>query len=814
MSSFTMYNQSKLTRSEWNSIEIPLPQKEVDILKTIQLGFKDVNIRNNTCKSLCSYLKIENSDEMDKYLFNEYFYPLLIIPSDLNVRKFNSKVNITKADKIRISKIKGDDIKHIVFEFILIDYVKNCVKSFNSKYNTYSIKKKHWYYYYYSVNELIKLRIEKINKYVLKIINDVLNYYKEHINLVDIVLNSDEIIENNLDLLKYEDLKLYDHQKRIFTVFKTNVNPKLVLYSAPTGTGKTLTPIGLSEKYKIIFVCAARHVGLALARSAINIHKKTAFAFGCNSSGDVKLHYFSAKEYEVNKRTGTIFRIDNTIGDKVEILICDVKSYLHAMNYMCAFNDPNNILTYWDEPTISLDYETHDLHQIIKKNWDENIIPNVVLSSATLPKEHEIQDVLANFKHKFENSEIETITSYDCKKTIPIVRSNGYNYVPHSYEDYDEVKNISRNCTENPSLLRYINFKEILNVLKIIESNPNFLKSNKYRIENIFESINDITIKHVKEHYLNVLQNIHSVMWGPLYLSWISDYRKKNEDYTPYITTHSSYTLKNGPTIYISNDVHKISAFCIQELNIPEKELNELMVKIDNNSKIVSEIQKLEKDLECIAESSLKTNNTNCGSNKKTSKIIQEKMSNDKNPQIRRIQENIDILKKSIQTMSLNNVHIPNRQTHISRWASNKNTEHAYTSDISEDIVESIMKLDVRNSWKLLLLLGIGVFTDHDNIEYTEIMKGLADSQKLYLIIADSDYIYGTNYQFCHGYIGKDLNISQEKIIQAMGRIGRNNIQHTYSIRFRDDRHIDVLFRSSDQNKIEVVNMNKLWGIT
>ena len=48
-----------------------------------------------------------------------------------------------------------------------------------------------------------------------------------------------------------------------------------------------------------------------------------------------------------------------------------------------------------------------------------------------------------------------------------------------------------------------------------------------------------------------------------------------------------------------------------------------------------------------------------------------------------------------------------------------------------------------------LLLMGIGVFI-HENKEYMDIMKKLAEEQKLYLIIASSDYIYGTNYQFCH----------------------------------------------------------------
>ena len=107
--------------------------------------------------------------------------------------------------------------------------------------------------------------------------------------------------------------------------------------------------------------------------------------------------------------------------------------------------------------------------------------------------------------------------------------------------------------------------------------------------------------------------------------------------------------------------------------------------------------------------------------------------------------------------------------------------------------------------------MGIGVFTNHKNKEYTEIMKRLAEQQKLYLIIASTDYIYGTNYQFCHGYIGKDLaGLSQEKIIQSMGRIGRNNIQQNFTVRFRNNTIIKKLFMK-ENDKIEVKNMCKLF---
>ena len=126
-------------------------------------------------------------------------------------------------------------------------------------------------------------------------------------------------------------------------------------------------------------------------------------------------------------------------------------------------------------------------------------------------------------------------------------------------------------------------------------------------------------------------------------------------------------------------------------------------------------------------------------------------------------------------------------------------------------MTELMQLSDIEPSWKVLLLMGIGVFTNHESIAYTEIMKKLAEQQKLYMIIASSDYIYGTNYQFCQSYIGKDLSgITQEKTIQAMGRVGRNKMQQSYSIRFRDDNLIRKLFLR-EENKPEVANMNRLF---
>ena len=68
--------------------------------------------------------------------------------------------------------------------------------------------------------------------------------------MLDVIKKSTELIEKNKLLLKYADMTLYEHQKELFTYSKLNES-KLVLYIAPTGTGKTMSPIGLSEGYLI-----------------------------------------------------------------------------------------------------------------------------------------------------------------------------------------------------------------------------------------------------------------------------------------------------------------------------------------------------------------------------------------------------------------------------------------------------------------------------------------------------------------------------------------------------------------------------------
>lgn len=883
--------QRKLSKSEWDSIEIPVSKNEQNILHLITNAYSDVNVRINKTDSIFTFLKIEYNAQIEEFLYIKFFsnkiktlvekynIPFIIIgdsskkkPSD-NIYYINdtSIVKLKSSDQIRLSRLNSDIIdtdQNSLYEFILYN---NLVQMVHQKHSN----NRNWILYYYTLNKLLLNNVEKINRFIKEIIQTFLNNYEADIDMLYIVKNSATIIEKNSNLLKYSDLTLYEHQKQIYAASKSS-KPKLILYIAPTGTGKTLTPLGLSEKYKIIFVCAARHVGLALARSAISINKRIAFAFGCSSAQDVRLHYFAAKEFTKDKRSGQIRKVDNSVGDKVEIIICDIRSYLPAMYYMSSFNSLENIMTYWDEPTITMDYEDHELHSIIKKNWSKNIIPNVVLSSATLPKMHELTQTIADFNNKFANASITNIVSHDCRKTIPLINNNGYVIMPHYvHENYEQILTLAAHCEDNLTLLRYFDLDEASKFIHYVQTNN--LCKIAAKFERNISSIDDIDMKSIKMFYLKVLKNIIPESWPAIFnyfklnrtkriktnntidpkgnvitrstsaaepssrpgapISRVSSVGansatdsntdEQNGSSAVYITTKDSYTLTDGPTIFIAGNLQKIAKFCIQQANIPAVVMKDITDKIEFNNQINNRIEEFERELEfeetklaaklegSSADNSKEAKNIQGKKDGKSkAKIANKLIDKTEDRKISQMREDIATLRTMVKNATLDDMFIPNKLAHLEKWAKGLSNSNAFTSDIDEETIVSIMLLnDVDDSWKILLLLGIGVFTDHKSITYTEIMKKLADQQKLYLIIADSDYIYGTNYQFCHGYLSKDLELTQEKIIQALGRIGRNNIQQEYSVRFRDDSHIETLFtRYASEEKPEVINMNRLFN--
>jgi hypothetical protein len=846
--------QRKLVKSEWESIEIPVSSQEKDILQMIKNGYHDVNIHTNSQQSLFSFVKIEQNQGTELLLFQKYFEAQLkeIIKkyggnsaelANLTFPGAGGKLKSLKSiDKLRIEnlELKINENKKQIFEYVLLDMIYNLLR------NVYKRKQK-YSFYLYTLLQLRKATIPGLNTHVIDVMDQIVNHVNSFTKTSEIITNAYEFIEKNPNLLKYEDKTLFLHQKQIYNICRPQPNefiPKLILYTAPTGTGKTLTPIGLSENYRIIFVCVARHIGLALAKSAITMEKKVAFAFGCDTASDIRLHYFSAVDYTRNKRSGGIGKVDNSVGTNVEIMICDVQSYLTAMHYMLAFNEAENIITYWDEPTITMDYQEHDLHSTIHSNWVNNKIPTLVLSCATLPTQDELLPVFHDFKSNFDNAEIHTITSYDCRKSISILDKAGYCALPHYlYEDYSDMIKCARYCESNKTLLRYFDLREIIKFIEYVNSQD--LVGTEYTIDTYFTgNVTNITMNKLKEYYLDLLFQIDEDDWNKLY-KYLQSVRtmkfETSKSSTIFkstsmesasrpgnklsrtasvsiptsssraqskpgstgvsITTADAYTLTDGPTIFLADDVDKIGKFYIQQTNIQASVFETILSRITKNAELIKKIEFLEGEI-----LSKETKNSNYDESKtvrESGRLCKESQEFDRQ---------ITKLRKEIKLVSLDAMYVPNTRPHQNIWSPDGEIhENAFVSNIDDVTSKEIMMLNISNHLKVLLLLGIGMFIEDPNKHYMEIMKRLAEEQKLFIIIASSDYIYGTNYQFCHGFIGKDLTkMTPQKTLQAMGRIGRNHIQQDYTIRFRDDEMITRLFQKPLVNT-EADNMCSLF---
>ena len=71
-----------------------------------------------------------------------------------------------------------------------------------------------------------------------------------------------------------------------------------------------------------------------------------------------------------------------------------------------------------------------------------------------------------------------------------------------------------------------------------------------------------------------------------------------------FVTTKDAYSLTDGPTIFISENVEKIASFCIQQANIPSVVMDDIIQKINYNNVLNEKINTAEMELDYITEQS------------------------------------------------------------------------------------------------------------------------------------------------------------------------------------------------------------------
>ena len=128
--------QKKLSKAEWNNVEVPFPEEEKRILKMIIDGFHNIDIQENNTTSLLSIMKLDPTlVGLEVYLYKEYFekkikdlmkiYPSVIGSYEIPVKSKEGKNKLRKKDFMRINLIneKMDQKYDKVFENILLEFL-------------------------------------------------------------------------------------------------------------------------------------------------------------------------------------------------------------------------------------------------------------------------------------------------------------------------------------------------------------------------------------------------------------------------------------------------------------------------------------------------------------------------------------------------------------------------------------------------------------------------------------------------------------------------------------------------------------------
>ena len=244
--------QSKLSRAEWNSIEISVPEDELFVLKMINEGSANVNIRSNRHLSIIQFMKLEKTASNETCIYEKYFqqiiegivskYTLLcgITPFAVPVTSAKDSKALKRGDSIRIENMDISTSRVKIFEYTLLDFCERLVEKLVLLEPTYKLPKKEksskksaepaagtsnqvvgdkpFVYYLYSLIQFQTISIEHISPFVLQFVKSVIDYAKAKTTIADVVHSSYQIIEQNPYLLKYEDLCLYSHQKELLKI--------------------------------------------------------------------------------------------------------------------------------------------------------------------------------------------------------------------------------------------------------------------------------------------------------------------------------------------------------------------------------------------------------------------------------------------------------------------------------------------------------------------------------------------------------------------------------------------------------------------
>jgi hypothetical protein len=841
------FHQSRLSKAEWESVEVPLPESEMEIVRLLLSDDDDTLLRFRD-PSLVSFMQLEKKDAaVHRFVFEKYFLdPFSALKStamDVDMKSFwrywctryeqekkeeGKLVSLTwkKADEIRLKNA------HSMLEYNASHCAESMVWTICTRGLFQEASDRSTLRDLYTLHQILPHArvIPGFNPFVLQLAEEwfrVVQHFWEQMEPDDdededdeeestvvvgqqlhvaLLQNAQLILDRNMEWHRFRPQQLYVHQQSLFSLFRAPPPPSIVFYAAPTGTGKTKSPIGLVQyDYCVLFVCAARHIGLDVARTAIAARQKVGFAFGCESARDVRLHHFAATNPTRCPRSGRIVKCNDEDGSRVQLLISDVQSMKVAIEYLLhSGKDRARMIVFHDEPTISMEHADHPLHAPLQANWNVMVhhyqLPYIILSCATLPHPEwwTGQSTLGS------PYQVVRIASHDTMKSITLVDTEGYVAMPHRMLfSPEELRHCVQFLLAEETMFRYLDTQECARYLLDHEPEPD-----------VWFSIASFDNRSLKERYLRVLLLRQEGLPSPA-VQPITKLFPFSSESGMLLTTQDAHTFQYGQSLILANNVDTIATFLVQQSHLPPTILSSLLAILDNNASLHRQMEPLRQSLDDLSMKEM-------DKERKMAKASDDDAVVIKLTSGLALQQQLQRLELQLRIAQLDAVYVPNTLKHVFKYRPDMGSaDHAalFSGHVSESEVNTFLHCPCDQPDKgddhvrLLFLMGIGVLCPAYPSS-VELVKQCMNRESLFMTLLSDDYIFGLNNQCAHLVLCKDLQfMTRSKVMQALGRVGRGEWKAQYTVRFRSNALLRTCFLPEEvEHNMELRNFNRLFA--
>jgi hypothetical protein len=793
--------------------------------KLIFCDIEKINDENIIETEIEKKKRIKNEEDILKKLQKELQKSTVKVKLESISNNLSSKIDDLEETLSSITKdTEYKDVmrKHCYLEFkilILMKIIQNTINSKNSNEK--------------DIDELI-LGAKKILSTLKS--NKTSNNYKkickiEHVNIeiCDLLLND---LENNINkLLKiknvhlydvanrnprliYETIydltlqnnkfKLHDSQKELMNTIKDNFdNGFLILYKTLPGLGKTSMIssvctfakqlnkemcLNTGKKTIVLFCCSdiLESVRLQVLRVAFSFKIK----FGIAVASKDKEKYKIVNSWNCSD-------IDERNFIAPELIAADYASTLLILE---ENNNKYNYILFFDEPTFLTDNEknTGALHYLSKILY--YLPKHTILSSATLPNKEDIGTIINDYKEKYKDSKIKEIISNKTLTGCFIKDFNSNIIVPHSYcKNIDELEKLVNKIRNNPLLGKFYTLPFLLNFNNFCNENNiglDFDKIENFEHDKVLENILLLFDRFIE---LNKTQENKDVIFNNFINIKVNDINEEELDLNKLDNEYDKVIFNK----LLTKHAYKYIGCCLIAADDPLEFVKENFYETVEKIKKTINLDSINKYYKSYKDKMEDYN--------KKLDYIEKKFKSEEvvDERIEKLKAPVFIFNRSIE------INTPKHISSFSKYVTKYDSD-LLKKEIEFENIDITEYTDIDDNLKLLLYMGVGLFSKSLNEEYTTKVLELMSEKKLAYLIADESFCYGANYQIKNVIIPDSFgNIhSINTILQLMGRTSRMGKSWAGKVYLDKYTAIKIknYFLSSKDDAEEAININNAYN--